>query len=105
MSEPRKLFSYAEAQALVPEVRRLTGQAQRALAASGLDPRQPDPDQGREVLGRWAAEVQRLGLTVKGPWLVDFDNGSGYYCWRYPEPSLLYWHSYSAGLAGRLPIQ
>jgi len=29
--------------------------------------------------------MMRRGLEVKGLWLVDFDNGSGYYCWRYPK--------------------
>ncbi len=105
MSEARKIFSYAEARALVPEVRRLTEEAYRTLAAAGLDPEQPDRDRVRQILGRWAEEMQQRGLSVKGPWLVDFDNGAGYYCWRYPEPRLLYWHSYTAGLAGRLPIQ
>lgn len=105
MSDAPKVFSYAEARALVPEVRRLTEAAYRTLAEAGLDPEQPDRDQAREVLGRWAAAMQQRGLSVKGPWLVDFDNGAGYYCWRYPESGLLYWHSYTAGVAGRLPIQ
>ena len=42
---------------------------------------------------------------IKGLWLVDFDSGAGYYCWKYPEPSLDYFHGYEEGFAGRLPLQ
>jgi hypothetical protein len=41
---------------------------------------------------------------VKGLWLVDFDNGSGYYCWRYPELRLEYYHSYDGGFGSRMRI-
>jgi hypothetical protein len=49
--------------------------------------------------------MEALGLEIKGLWLVDFDNGSGYYCWRWPEPALEYFHGYEAGFAGRARIQ
>ena len=39
----------------------------------------------KAVVDGWAGEVQSLGLEAKGLWLVDFDNGEGYYCWCYPE--------------------
>ena len=35
-----------------------------------------------------------LGIDVKGLWLIDFDNGSGYYCWHYPEEGLQFFHTY-----------
>jgi hypothetical protein len=38
-------------------------------------------------------------------WLVDWDSGAGYYCWRYPEESLGHFHGYQEGFAGRVPIQ
>ena len=49
--------------------------------------------------------VQSLGLEAKGLWLVDFDNGEGYYCWSYPEPTIAHYHTYDAGFAGRITIQ
>ena len=49
--------------------------------------------------------MEALGLDVKGLWLVDFDNGSGYYCWRWPETELAYFHGYEEGFAGRVRIQ
>jgi hypothetical protein len=49
--------------------------------------------------------VRARGVEVKGLWLIDFDNGSGYYCWRHPEPGLHFFHSYEDGFSGRVPIQ
>lgn len=57
------------------------------------------------VVGRWAREMEALGLEAKGVWLVDFDNGSGYYCWKWPERTLDWFHGYEDGFAGRLRIQ
>ena len=51
-----------------------------------------------------APEVTTLGVEIKGLWLVDFDNGSGYYCWQHPEPSLSHYHGYEDGFAGRMKI-
>jgi hypothetical protein len=59
----------------------------------------------RDVVSGWAAEVQALGLHAKGLWLVDFDNGEGYYCWSYPEPAITHYHGYEEGFAGRISIQ
>ena len=53
----------------------------------------------------WADEVKAMGLEAKGMWLVDFDNGEGYYCWSYPEETISHYHGYDEGFAGRIPIQ
>ena len=37
-------------------------------------------------------------------WLVDFDNGEGYYCWKYPEDTVGHFHGYEDGFAGRISI-
>ena len=59
----------------------------------------------REGDEAWARTLGKEGLEAKGIWLVDFDNGSGYYCWRYPEDSLQFYHSYEDGFQGRMRIQ
>ena len=59
----------------------------------------------QDVVSRWAREIEALGAEVKGVWLVDFDNGSGYYCWRWPERELDHFHGYDDGFAGRSRIQ
>jgi hypothetical protein len=109
-AEKKKLFSYTEAVALMPEVQRLTEAAYRRIEA--LEARTvtstPSPAAQEEmdrIVSEWAHAVMERGIDVKGLWLVDFDNGSGYYCWRYPEPGLRFFHSYEDGFSGRVPIQ
>jgi hypothetical protein len=57
------------------------------------------------AVSRWVRSMEALGLEVKGLWLVDFDNGSGYYCWRWPEEDLAYFHGYDEGFDDRVRIQ
>ena len=95
------MFSYTEAAALLPEVRRLTEDAYRRVEALGPEP----GPQADTLITEWAQSLVEQGIEVKGLWLVDFDNGSGYYCWQYPEPALRFFHSYEDGFKGRMPIQ
>lgn len=99
------MFSYVEASVLLPEVRQATDDAYRRverLAASGASTAQAEAD---AILQAWAQGLLARGLEIKGLWLVDFDNGSGYYCWRYPEERLEFYHSYEEGFGGRMRIQ
>lgn len=61
-------------------------------------------NQIRIEVSRWVRAMEALGADVKGLWLVDFDNGSGYYCWKWPEKSLAYFHGYEEGFGGRVRI-
>lgn len=100
----KKVFSYEEATGLLPEVRQATEEAYlrvERLAVSGKSA-QAEVD---SVVQDWARGLIARGLEIKGLWLVDFDNGSGYYCWRYPEPRLEFYHSYEDGFGGRMRIQ
>ena len=99
----RQIFTYEEAAALLPEVRRLTEEAHRQVES--LHPRKDAEAHIERIIVGWAEAVAATGVEVKGLWLVDFDNGSGYYCWRYPEDGLYYYHSYEDGFRGRLRIQ
>jgi hypothetical protein len=110
---PPVIFSLQEAQALLPTVKQLTAEAvrrsdelgARLLELSERDPAHAEIAEALEgVVSEWAGEVRALGVEVKGPWLVDFDNGHGYYCWRYPEESIAHYHDYDAGFAGRMKI-
>ena len=106
----RKVFSYDEAVALMPQVRRLTEDAYRRVAALDARAKPGRPaaaaarEEADEIVRGWAEALVRLGVEIKGLWLVDFDNGGGYYCWRYPEPALQYFHSYEDGFGGRIRI-
>ncbi|MCY3843446.1 MAG: DUF2203 domain-containing protein [Acidobacteria bacterium] len=106
-------FTLKDAQLLLPAVRARTADAveQARAVAERLD-RLPNghPDRERllqaldRVIGDWTSAIQALGAEVKGLWLVDFDTGEGYYCWRYPEAAVQHYHGYEEGFAGRMKI-
>ena len=82
----------------------------RLAAESGIDPQWTlsglmiaDIEE-REAVQRWAHQMEALGAEVKGVWLVDFDNGTGYYCWKWPEEELAWFHTYEDGFGGRVRI-
>ena len=101
----RKIFSYAEAAALLPEVQRLTAYAFQKVEDLREGAGAVARAEVEAIVEAWAQAVRGRGIEVKGLWLVDFDNGSGYYCWRYPEDGLNYYHSYEDGFNGRMRIQ
>jgi hypothetical protein len=109
-----QIFSLSEACRLLPEVKHLTADAVRqaellAVQLRGLPEEDPEHEslsaalQG--VVEQWVERVRALGLEAKGPWLVDFDNGEGYYCWCYPEATVAHYHGYDEGFSGRTRIQ
>jgi hypothetical protein len=98
----KRVFSYEEAAALLPEVQRLTEAAVEAVEEVADD---ANSSEYQKIVSGWADSLLELGLEVKGLWLVDFDNGSGYYCWSHPEPSLQYFHGYDDGFRGRVKLQ
>lgn len=105
----KRVFTYEEAAALLPEVQRITAAAvdeAEELIRQVSTEAEADALAGRyqNIVTRWAEAIMRLGIEVKGLWLIDFDNGSGYYCWRHPEPSLQYFHGYEEGFAGRVKL-
>jgi hypothetical protein len=107
--DPR-VFSLAEAQTLFPLVRGITQRAAEQLAPVQRQlkvlPRRTAELQAAEqryqtIVNAWVNKMRRLGLVVKGLWLVDFDTGDGYLCWKYPELTLGHYHGYDEGFAGR----
>jgi hypothetical protein len=109
----RRVFTYDEALATFPAVRDFTAIAQgriQDLFAAVDDPEELDARRKelegavQEIVGEWAAAVTGLGCQVKGLWLVDWDCGGGYYCWKFPEETVGHFHGYDEGFAGRVPI-
>lgn len=106
----RKIFSYEDAVALLPEAQRLTRAAVDVLETlvGGAGSEGPPPAESeiefQKIVSAWAKSIMDLGIDVKGLWLIDFDNGSGYYCWKYPETSLQYFHGYEEGFSGRVKL-
>lgn len=108
-----RTFTLDEAHEVLPLVRRLTADAvERFEAVSvrlhALDESEPQhatlAAELQAIAAAWVAAVRELEVEVKGLWLVDFDNGEGYYCWAHPEPSITHFHGYDDGFAGRMKI-
>jgi len=99
---------------MLGEVRERTG-----TAVSGIEPLLAERDgvtrdaperhaldiRIQKVISSWVRSMEALGVEVKGLWRVDFDNGSGYFCWQWPEEQLEYFHGYEEGFEGRIRIQ
>ncbi len=107
-------WSLEGARALLDEVRERTGRsaasvetvlAERESLPEGSPERAAADAALRRTVSRWTRAMEALGLEVKGLWLVDFDNGNGYYCWKWPEEELAYFHGYDEGFEGRVRIQ
>jgi hypothetical protein len=110
----RRRFTLDQARQLLPSVQEMTAEAvkQAEAVADAIDEVDED-DPERTILGAelklivddWTERIREMGLETKGLWLVDFDNGDGFYCWQHPEPSLSHYHGYEEGFAGRMKIQ
>ena len=109
----KRTFSLEEAQAVLPRVQKVTEKSVAAAtvvefqlaALKGAAKRRSELEQEYfSIINRWAEAIHHLGCDAKGLWLVDLDNGEGYYCWKYPEASLDFFHDYSSGYSGRMKI-
>lgn len=97
---PKRIFSYEQAAALLPEVQRVTSEAVDRVENTVSE----ETEVYERIVTEWAEAIMALGIEVKGLWLVDFDSGGGYYCWRHPEPALEYFHGYEEGFGGRVKL-
>lgn len=113
MARSARVFTYDEALASFPLVRERTAAAVRevdelaaALGAAAPEEQEVADPEGafRDIVDRWTREIEAVGCHVKGLWLVDWDSGDGYFCWKHPEPALAHYHGYDEGFAGRVPI-
>jgi hypothetical protein len=113
VSTGTRRFTLHEANALLPTVRQLTKDAvhdaesltRKMQKLSRDDAHYDELDASLNArITQWASDIQALGVAVKGLWLVDFDNGEGYYCWQHPEPTITHYHGYTEGFAGRMKI-
>ena len=97
---PKRIFSYEQAVALLPEVQRITSEAVELVENTVSD----QAEAYERIVTEWADAIMAMGIEVKGLWLIDFDSGGGYYCWKHPEPALEYFHGYEEGFGGRVKL-
>lgn len=110
----KKVFTRDSAQALLPliyritevtqkEVRILSSRMEAIKGMSGI--RANEIEQEINVLvDRWQQKLIKLGARPKGLWLADFDDGRGYFCWKFPETEIGFWHGYNDGFSGRISV-
>lgn len=113
LNEP-KIFTREGAQQLLPVVMKTTEKHQQEIkrltsqlnALGNFETARADEVQAKidSTMNRWQDNIRRLGAVPKGVWNVDFDCGNGYYCWKFPETEIRYWHGYKDGFPGRVEI-
>ncbi|MBI4374133.1 MAG: DUF2203 domain-containing protein [Deltaproteobacteria bacterium] len=110
-----RLFTLKEAQTLLPIIRKITRETIRQVEDlewktkfGHLLKDEHRLENGRSeiqlLIERWSDKVSRLGAEPKGFWLVDFNFGEGYFCWKYPEEQIGFFHDYQGGFSKRSPI-
>jgi len=109
-----RFFTLEQVSELLPLVYRLTDESARevkylvgcleALPDKKSDRASQIQDQINDLIERWQNKLERLGAKPKGLWLADFDFGTGYFCWKFPEVKILYKHGYQDGFTGRILI-
>jgi len=109
----KRTFTLESARKLLPVVRRLTANAmdetdrliqQAELLDKESEARENLEKQINAHIEVWVRKIERLGCEVKGLWLVDFDSGSGYYCWQFGDSDIAFFHGYAEGFSGRRPL-
>lgn len=109
----KKIWTLKEARSVFPRIYQITEEYYNIVEKlkKELEKILPEKQQERieDEIQRnieiWVMKMYEFGVEVKGLWLVDFDNGRGYYCWKYNEPDILYEHDYESGFKGRKPIR
>lgn len=110
----RKTFSLVEAQELLPIIWNITQTYSRrvqtllsrveALQGHSQNRTAELEQEVNSLVQEWQNKMEKLGIHTKGLWIADFDSGDGYYCWKFPEDKIQYWHKYSDGFSGRKMI-
>lgn len=111
---PRKVYSIVEVDRILPIVKRITQEyvekvqvlmARFESAKGRHDHKLPQIEREiNESVQSWQSKLEKLGLKTKGLWIADFDSGDGYFCWKYPEEKVNFWHQYHDGFGGRVKI-
>lgn len=107
-------FCLQEANQLVPILKKITDQYRDQVESllarlESVDIKNHEvidtlESQVNTLIQKWHSKIKKLGAIPNGLWVVSFNNGEGYYSWRYPEPEILYWYGYNEAYAFRKPL-
>jgi hypothetical protein len=111
----KKKFTLGQAQSLLPLVYRLSEEASQEVGTH-LNRLKAYPDKKHPIaaeieaainviIEKWQSKMEKLGAEPKGLWMADFDKGDGYYCWKFPENEIKFWHGYQDGYSGRILVE
>jgi hypothetical protein len=110
----KKVFNLIDAQQLLPIIYRITDSAQKevkllanrveAIKRTNVVRASEIESEINVIVEKWQDKVEKLGAKPKGLWLADFDKGDGYYCWKFPETQIAFWHGYNDGFSGRMSV-
>ena len=110
----KRTFSLEEARAVLPIVRRITERSSDSyrMVRTRMDSVRRDPagcvrfeERLHDIVVDWVESMRRLGCEARGLWIVDFDRGDGFYCWKYPEEDIMFFHDYDGGFSARIPLE
>ena len=111
----KKTFDLPQARALLPVIYRFTEESSKEVKLNinridaYSDKSHPAvaliESEINLIIQKWQNKIEKLGGHPKGLWMADFDNGSGYYCWKFPENEINHWHGYQDGFSGRILIE
>jgi len=110
----KKIFHLEDAQQMLPVILRMTESANikiKSLLRKSEMIGGQNSSLGEKieleidhVINQWQSKIEKLGAVAKGIWLADFDNGKGYFCWKFPERKIMFYHGYQDGFSGRKAI-
>lgn len=107
----KRVFHLEDAQNLLPVLHRMTELANSKVRLllqkletiqdrEGLTAQETEKEID-STIRQWQQKIEKLGATPQGLWLIDFDNGEGYFCWKFPERKIMFFHGYQDGFSGR----
>ncbi len=109
-----RVFTLSEIQEIIPIVNKITKtysqqveQLIRQIDSFGSNNEQLVVSLEKKVnehVEAWQNKLEKLGGLTRGLWLADFDSGDGYFCWKFPEERIEFWHGYSEGFSGRVKL-
>ncbi|PIU00383.1 MAG: DUF2203 domain-containing protein [Bdellovibrionales bacterium CG10_big_fil_rev_8_21_14_0_10_45_34] len=110
----RRVFSHQQAEELLPIILRVTKKFSDIVEAHmnqlnankdlSVEAVQFIDDEINRHIHLWQNQLERLGVMPKGLWIADFDSGDGFFCWKYPEKEISYWHRHCDGFSGRVRL-